>query len=122
MILDLLKKYKNIVFCLYLLIFSIIIFLSKFDLEYFFLFISGILVCGFLLYIYCKYIVKSEFSLNFEIIIIISNVIILFDFIKIMIDFNKYKSASEILMIVIPFSMCSIFFAAKFKINGKLFK
>lgn len=122
MILDLLKKYKNIVFCLYLLIFSIIIFLSKFDLEYFFLFISGILVCGFLLYIYCKYIVKSEFSLNFEIIIIISNVIILFNFIKIMIDFNKYKSASEILMIVIPFSMYSIFFAAKFKINGKLFK
>lgn len=122
MILDFLKIHKKLIFGLYFIVFVIIQMLSVFSLLYTYILLGGFVIFTLILYIYCKYIVTSKFSLNFEIILIINQVIICIEFIRFLIDKNKFKSSSEIVILAICFSVVGILLSEKFNIQGKLFK
>ncbi len=122
MILDFIRKKKNIFFLAYLIIAYTTLTLQNFNLFYFYLLGGSILFFAITMYFYCKYIVNSNTSLNFEICLIISNLILVSDFIQLIRDYGNNKTSGEIIMIVLGDCIFTILYSEKFNISGRLFK
>ncbi len=122
MILDFIKKERNIFFLFHLLIVFIIVKVQKFESIFFFLLLGSSVFFAVVLYVYCKFIVNSKLSLNFEVGILISQMITAFNFVQVLLDSDKNKASAEIIILSISYSVFSILYAEKFNISGKLFK
>lgn len=136
MILDFMKKHKNIVFLVNFVLLCVTIIVTvaegKFEPIFVCLFIAGMVLLGGGIYLYCRYIAKGEFlpgylsdfktvlTLNFEIGIISNQLLVIKYFI--MFIGGARHGENEILMLAIPFSLWAIVWTEKFNISGRLFK
>ncbi len=134
MILDFLKKHKNIVFLLNFILLCITVIIKvvedEFEPFYVYLFMAGMILFGGGIYLYCRYIAKGEFlsgylsdfktllTLNFEVAITWNQLFVIDYFVR----FVGGARHGDILLLAIPFSLWAIVWTEKFNISGRLFK